>query len=91
MAGKHSGCMWPGSDFEYNGMKCTFAKSFDDTVKFEERVDTVMTWFTDKHTPANLVFLYLEEPDSVGHVYGPASDQVSFPFCIKLKKLQTIE
>lgn len=32
-----------------------------------------MSWFTDKKTPANLVMLYIEEPDSHGHVYGPDS------------------
>lgn len=80
MAGKHSGCMWPGGDFEYNGVKCTFSMSFNKTFEFEERVDTVMSWFTNEKTPANLVFLYLEEPDAVGHIYGPESDRVSLFF-----------
>ena len=81
MAGKHSGCcMWPGADYEYNGINCTFTRSFDKSVKFEDRVDTVMTWFTHKKTPANLVFLYIEEPDGKGHIYGPESDRVSVSF-----------
>lgn len=78
MAGKHSGCWWPGGDFEYHGIKCTFTRSFNKSVAFEERVDTVMTWFRDQQTPANLVFLYFEQPDEVAHIYGPDSKQVNF-------------
>lgn len=72
--------MWPGGDYEYNGVKCTFTRSFNKTVEFEERVDTVMSWFTDKKTPANLVFLYFEQPDEITHIYGPESDRVRFSF-----------
>lgn len=43
---------------------------------WNERVDTVMTWFTHGKTPANLVMLYIEEPDVSGHVYSPDSDVV---------------
>lgn len=50
---------------------------FNNSVLFDERVDTVMSWFTDKKTPANLVMLYFEEPDGRGHVYGPESQVVN--------------
>lgn len=77
-AGKHSGCMmWPGSNFAYDGTACTFTKDFDMKVPWNERVDTVMTWFTHEKTPTNLVMLYIEEPDLDGHVYSPDSNVVS--------------
>lgn len=77
MAGKHSGCMWPGGDFEYNGLSCTFTRSFNKSVTFEERVDTIMTWFTHEKTPTNLVMLYVEQPDEDSHMYGTEAIQVS--------------
>lgn len=78
-AGKHSGCMmWTGSDFDYDGRTCTFTKSFNETVVWEERVDIALSWFTDKKTPANLVMMYIEEPDAYGHIYGPESPVVIY-------------
>lgn len=69
--------MWPGSDFKYNGTACTFSWTFDMNRTWESRVDEVMLWFTHKTTPTNLVMLYIEEPDSLGHPYGPESDKVN--------------
>ncbi|XP_031625464.1 ectonucleotide pyrophosphatase/phosphodiesterase family member 5-like isoform X2 [Contarinia nasturtii] len=77
MAGKTSGCWWPGSDYEYNGVSCMFTRSFNGSVPFEERVDTVIKWVTHEKTPANLVMMYFEEPDQTSHPYGPDSIQVT--------------
>ncbi|XP_031625251.1 ectonucleotide pyrophosphatase/phosphodiesterase family member 5-like [Contarinia nasturtii] len=76
-AGKHSGCMWPGGDFEYNGISCTFTAKFDPKKKWEDRVDLALSWFTDKKTPANLVMFYIEEPDSHAHMYGVDSPVIT--------------
>lgn len=70
--------MWTGSNFDYNGTKCTFIQEFNPDIKLEDRVDTALSWFLDKKTPANLVMLYLDEPDEHGHAYGPESDVVKF-------------
>lgn len=70
--------MWPGSDFEYEHTSCTFTTKFNTSIPWTKRVDTVMEWFTDKKTPANLVMLYIEEPDADGHIYGPDSDVVLY-------------
>lgn len=69
--------MWPGTDFDYNGINCTFTAKLDIKMKWEDRVDTAMSWFTDKKTPANLVMLYIEEPDAHAHGFGPDSSVVS--------------
>ncbi|XP_055309055.1 bis(5'-adenosyl)-triphosphatase enpp4-like [Sitodiplosis mosellana] len=77
-AGKHSGCMmWTGSNFEYDGINCTFTVGFNEEMKWEDRVDIALSWFNDKKTPANLVMLYIEEPDSHGHIYGPDSPEIT--------------
>lgn len=69
--------MWPGSDFKYDDISCTFTTKFNTAEPWENRVDTVMSWFTNKKTPANLVMLYIEEPDAHGHIYSPDSNVVS--------------
>lgn len=78
MAGKHSGClMWPGSEFDYtkNGIRCTFTEKFVFNKNWEGRVDTAMSWFTHPKTPANLVLLYIEQPDANEEGYGPQSTE----------------
>lgn len=78
-AGKNSGCMmWPGSNFKYDDTACTFSQNFNETMSWNERVDIVMTWFTNEKTPANLVMMYIEEPDVHAHIYSPDSNVVSF-------------
>lgn len=44
---------------------------------WNERVDIVIGWFMDKKTPANLVMMYIEEPDESAHIYSPDSDKVN--------------
>lgn len=46
----------------------------------------VMDWILHKETPANLVFLYFNEPDSAGHKYGPDSKEVNE----KLKEINNV-
>lgn len=69
--------MWAGSDYDYNGIKCTFTSGFDIHKTNEERIDTALSWFTDEKTPANLVMLYFEEPDEHAHAFGPDSAEVN--------------
>lgn len=78
MAGKNSGCMmWAGSNYEYNGINCTFTGVFELGAKYEKKVDTAISWFTDEKTPANLVMIYFDEPDEHSHRYGHESPEVS--------------
>lgn len=79
MAGKHSGVMmWSGSEFEYNGTSCTFMEKFVFEKNWQERIDTIIGWLTHEKTPANLVMLYIEQPDDKSHLYGYKSNEVNF-------------
>lgn len=69
--------MWAGSNFDYNGINCTFTEVLDLKMKLEDRIDIAISWFMDKKTPANLVMVYIEEPDEHGHAFGPNSKQVT--------------
>ncbi|XP_021925441.1 bis(5'-adenosyl)-triphosphatase enpp4-like isoform X2 [Zootermopsis nevadensis] len=76
--GRHSGVMmWPGGGDEvYQNTTLTFSHGYNSSVPFSDRVDTVLSWILHPQTPANLVFLYFEEPDKTAHVYGPESQEV---------------
>lgn len=87
--GGHSGCMmWPGSDFPYTraNISCTHLQPFNLTLPWNDRVDTAFRWIRDPARPANLVMLYIEEPDYYGHIYSPESDRVA-QLVVKLNDL----
>lgn len=69
--------MWPGSNYKYDDTACTFLQKFNTSMPWNERADTVIGWFMDKKTPANLVMMYIEEPDESAHIYSPDSDKVN--------------
>ncbi|CAG2060684.1 unnamed protein product, partial [Timema podura] len=50
--------------------------NYNTSISWEERVDTAIGWFLHPVTPANLVMLYIEEPDASSHIFGPESQQV---------------
>ncbi|XP_014277015.1 ectonucleotide pyrophosphatase/phosphodiesterase family member 5 isoform X1 [Halyomorpha halys] len=75
--GRHSGVMmWPGSNFAYNGTNATFMVKYNSSVPWDHRVTTALKWFVHPETPANLVMMYFEEPDSESHAFGPGSPEV---------------
>lgn len=81
--GLHSGSMmWPGGEFAYTVGKvnATFAQPLAD-IPWEKRIDTVISWFKHKDTPANFVMMYLDEPDSQEHAFSPESNEVGFGYC----------
>lgn len=45
-------------------------------MSFEERADIVFNWMTRNDDPVNLAFLYINQPDSSSHEYGPFSKKV---------------
>lgn len=87
--GGHSGCMmWPGSNMPYTKAKvnCTYLNAYNMSLPWNDRVDTAFQWIRDPKQPANLVMLYVEEPDYYGHIYSPDSDRVA-QLLVKLNDL----
>ena len=66
---------WPGDRAPVKGFLPYRHLSYDSTVPFRKRIDTIVGWFTDKY-PINLGLLYYEQPDHCGHIFGPESDQM---------------
>jgi len=51
-------------------------KFFDDEIPFRTRVDSAISWlYLPEKTRPHLILFYFEEPDAVGHKYGPESDE----------------
>jgi len=74
----HSGCMmWPGTDFAYDGVNCTYRRSFDPTPNFTDYIDEMFEWINDMERPANLLLFHVHEPDSHAHAYGPDHPKVN--------------
>jgi predicted AlkP superfamily pyrophosphatase or phosphodiesterase len=69
---------WPGSEAEIAGVRPTYWKSYDYTIPFETRLDELMGWLNQppERRPV-FIALYLEETNSVGHRFGPASPEVA--------------
>ena len=52
-------------------------KYFDDEVPFATRVDSAVSWlYLPEDARPHLIMFYFEEPDGVGHNYGPESEEV---------------
>ncbi|OAD61524.1 Ectonucleotide pyrophosphatase/phosphodiesterase family member 5 [Eufriesea mexicana] len=78
--------MWPGCAYEYQGITPTFSQNFLISMPWEERIDTLISWFVHPIHPINFGILYFEEPDYHGHgigIKGPEFDDI-------LRKLDNI-
>lgn len=70
--------MWPAGEFDYdhNNVTNTYVVPYNHSMRMTDKVDTVMRWMTNAKRPANLVMLYFDEPDFLGHIHSPDSNEV---------------
>lgn len=74
LQGKRVGTFfWPGSDIAHQGVRPTFWRAYDSSIKFKERVDTVVGWLRNEQL--DMAMMYVNEPDHVAHLTGPFSEQ----------------
>uniref|UniRef100_A0A8C1M088 Ectonucleotide pyrophosphatase/phosphodiesterase family member 3 n=1 Tax=Cyprinus carpio TaxID=7962 RepID=A0A8C1M088_CYPCA len=63
---------WPGSDVAINGSFPDIYMNYDGKVPYEERIFSVLRWLQlPEDRRPDFFTIYLEEPDSSGHSYGP--------------------
>ncbi|XP_072296626.1 ectonucleotide pyrophosphatase/phosphodiesterase family member 1 [Eucyclogobius newberryi] len=68
---------WPGSDVNITGTFPTFYHTYDKNINFEKRVTTMLEWLSlPQEQRPDFFTVYLDEPDSAGHRYGPGSKEV---------------
>ncbi len=72
---KAASFFWVGSEAPIQGIYPTYWEEYDESVPYPDRVDQVINWLNlpPKKRPG-LVLLYFDEPDHVGHQYGPEHD-----------------
>ncbi|XP_020842732.1 ectonucleotide pyrophosphatase/phosphodiesterase family member 1 [Phascolarctos cinereus] len=76
---------WPGSDVKINGILPDIYQMYNGSVPFEERVLAALQWLKlPEDERPHFYTLYLEEPDSSGHAFGPISSEV-------IKALQRVD
>ena len=67
---------WVGSEAPIQGMHPSYWKIYDGSVPFNDRVDTVLHWLQlPIEKRPGLVLLYFQEPDGVGHDFGPFGEE----------------
>jgi len=65
---------WVGSEAPIGGKHPSYWKTYDESVNFESRIDTVIKWLSyPVEKRPGFVTLYFEEPDAISHTFGPIS------------------
>lgn len=68
--------MWPGTNAWIKNQTAYHFQVYNKDMPWNLRVDEAINWLLDDSTPANCIYLYFENPDSVGHEFGPDSPEV---------------
>ncbi|KAM4693250.1 ectonucleotide pyrophosphatase/phosphodiesterase family member 3 isoform 2-T2 [Discoglossus pictus] len=65
---------WPGSDVAINGTYPSLYELYNNSIIYEQRITDLLRWLDlPKNQRPDFYTLYIEEPDSSGHNYGPVS------------------
>ena len=63
---------WVGSETKIKNIQPTIWKKYDHNFPFEQRIDSVIAWLQlPEEKRPRLIMWYINEPDDVGHNYGP--------------------
>jgi alkaline phosphatase D len=68
---------WVGSEAPILGIRPTYWKRYQSSTPFVNRIDTVIYWLSlPEEKRPHLITFYFDEPDGIGHDYGPDSPQM---------------
>lgn len=74
---KSASYFWVGTEAPIQGIQPSIWKSFDKTVPFTDRADSVVAWLQlPEDVRPHLLMWYIEEPDGVGHAVTPDSTAI---------------
>ena len=78
---------WVGSEAPIKGIRSTYWKSYDESVPYENRIDTVIYWLSlPEGKRPHLITFYFDEPDGTGHHAGPESEEM----CVLVSRLDSL-
>jgi len=77
--GIKSACFfWVGSEAPIGGSRPSYWERYDESVPYLERVDQVIEWLElPPRKRPGLITLYFDEPDAIGHDFGPVHDSTA--------------
>ncbi|XP_015476981.1 ectonucleotide pyrophosphatase/phosphodiesterase family member 3 [Parus major] len=65
---------WPGSDVPIEGKYPTLYTKYNGSFPYEERISGILKWLDNAQPERPDIYtLYIEQPDSSGHSFGPVS------------------
>ncbi|NXU99948.1 ENPP3 phosphodiesterase, partial [Cettia cetti] len=65
---------WPGSDVPIGGTYPTLYTRYNGSIPYEQRISGILKWLDNAQPERPDIYtLYIEEPDSSGHSFGPVS------------------
>lgn len=68
---------WPGSEAEIQGVRPTRWLTYDGSIPYKSRADSIVTWLTlEDETRPDFLTLYFSRVDSEGHRHGAGADSV---------------
>jgi predicted AlkP superfamily pyrophosphatase or phosphodiesterase len=68
---------WVGSEAPIKGKHPAYWKKYDESITYEERIDTVVRWLSyPPEKRPGFVTLYFDEPDATAHDTGPVSPEI---------------
>lgn len=84
---KTASYFWVGSEADVEGIQPGIWKSYDGSVPYTDRIDSVISWLQlPENNRPHLITWYVDEPDHLGHRYGPNSEKID-SMVIELDKL----
>uniref|UniRef100_T1JCD3 Uncharacterized protein n=1 Tax=Strigamia maritima TaxID=126957 RepID=T1JCD3_STRMM len=80
---KSGGMMWPGIKASFKNQTAFYGVPYYQRLNksnirgdMSKLTDEVISWILNDTNPANLVLLYIPEPDLTGHEFGPNSEEM---------------
>jgi predicted AlkP superfamily pyrophosphatase or phosphodiesterase len=69
---------WVGSEADVQGMRPSIWKIYDKNIGFNQRADSVISWLQlPMGKRPKLIMWYVDQPDGVGHNFGPKSAEAN--------------
>lgn len=68
---------WVGSEADVQGIRPTTWKNYEHNMPYGNRIDTVISWLSrPPGSRPHLIMWYFDEPDGIGHGFGPDSKEI---------------
>jgi len=75
---KAASLFWVGSEAAVQGIRPSIWKPYQHKMPYTDRIDSVISWLErPPEKRPNLIMWYFDEPDGVGHGYGPDSPETA--------------